>query len=283
VRVGFITQLLWSRYGAFWYRLVEASGTPVLPEREVTLQALGDERLEVIPGVAFRLAAAQAIALHDCDVIIAPDLNAGEEGTRGGAQDPWIASFPDALATTIGGLPPIIAVPASLEPAIEPLAVQTLHRLVHDPARVKRVWAQHRGRIRAPAYREPRWYGRPNQEVIGLMAQPWLMDDALARRLQDEESVSVAQHQLEPARLRLEGRRFDQRLIATDSEVLGAARLFSRKGSITRMLLVVDESSASDRWLRRQVEAMASKPLEVRTLREVVGDLTSLLAIPAAP
>ncbi len=283
MRVGFITQLLWSRYGAFWYRLVEASGTPVLPEREVTLQALGDERLEVIPGVAFRLAAAQAIALHDCDVIIAPDLNAGEEGTRGGAQDPWIASFPDALATTIGGLPPIIAVPASLEPAIEPLAVQTLHRLVHDPARVKRVWAQHRGRIRAPAYREPRWYGRPNQEVIGLMAQPWLMDDALARRLQDEESVSVAQHQLEPARLRLEGRRFDQRLIATDSEVLGAARLFSRKGSITRMLLVVDESSASDRWLRRQVEAMASKPLEVRTLREVVGDLTSLLAIPAAP
>lgn len=283
MRVGFITQLLWPRYGAFWYRLVEASGTPVLPEREATLQVLGDERLKVIPGAAFRLAAAQALALHDCDIIVAPDLNAGEEGTRGGAQDPWIASFPDALATTVGGLPPIIAVPASLEPAIEPLAVQTLHRLVHDPARVKRVWAQHRGRIRAPSYSEPRWYGRPNQEVVGLMAQPWLMGEALAARLRDEESVSVAQHQLEPARLRLEGRRFDQRLIASDSEVLGAARLFSRKGSVTRLVLVVDESSASDRWLRRQVEALVSKPFEVRALHEVVEDPASLLSVPSAP
>lgn len=283
MRVGFVTQLLWPRYGAFWYRLVAASATPVLPEKGATLKALEDERLTVIPGAAFRLAAAQALALNDCDIIIAPDLNAGEEGTRGGAQDPWIASFPDALATSVGGLPPIIAVPASLEPAIEPLAVQTLHRLVHDPARVKRVWAQHRGRIRAPSYPEPRWYGKPNQEVIGLMAQPWLMNETLAARLQDEHSLSVAQHQLEPARLRLEGRRFDQRLIATDSEVLGAARLFSRKGSVTRLVLIIDESSASDRWLRRQIEAMVAKPLEVRALHEVVEDPASLLAIPTTP
>ena len=83
MRAGFITQLLWPRYGPFWTKLVEgASLEPVYAADDTVRRALSDPRLDEIPGTAFRLAGAQALAL-DADVIFAPDLNPGESAHAG--------------------------------------------------------------------------------------------------------------------------------------------------------------------------------------------------------
>ena len=114
MRVGLITQLLWPRYGDFWTKLLVGAGLePVYAQDDAVRRALTDPRLGSVPGTAFRLAAAQALAL-DADVIVAPELNPGESATRGGGQDAFIADFPGALVATLGGLPPVLGVPASL-------------------------------------------------------------------------------------------------------------------------------------------------------------------------
>lgn len=267
MRIGFITQLLWSRYGEFWRRLIVGAGSEAhLPERERVLKAMNDPRLNRVSSLAFRLAAAQALALADSDLIVAPDLNPEEGATKGSAQDPWIADFPEALAAEVGGLPPILAVPAKLEPAIEALAIRTLHRIIHDPAAVRRVWERHKGTLPAfAATRKPGARG-DTQADTAVIGQPWLLSDTLLEHLSQEYPKLISQHAIEPIRLQGEGRRFDQRLVATDSEVIGAARLFARRGSVARLVMVVDEASGADAWLVRQLRRSIRKPLEIRPL-----------------
>lgn len=262
MRVGFITSLLWPRYGAFWERLVRGAGAEaVYAPMEKVLEAVRDERLSAIPGVAFRLAAAQALAL-EADLILAPDLNSGADVARGSGQDPWIASFPEALSTTFAGLPPLLAVPASLEGSVESPAVRLLYTLTPDAAKVRRVWERVRSGAVPPRMGEPRWI----EGAVGVFGQPWLLSDALLARL---EPPLVSQHQLAPALLRAEGRRVDDRLIPTDAEVLGAARYLGRKGSVARLLMVTDETSGADAWLLRRARRLVHKPLEVVTLQDV--------------
>ncbi len=277
MRVGFVTSLLWERYGSFWHKLVMGVGAETLfPEPARLERALTDERLREIPGVAFKLAAAQALVL-DADMIIVPDLNPGEERTRGGGQDPWVASFPEALATTLGGLPPLVAVPAGLEAPPQTLAVNTLHTLTRDPALVRRVWERNRGLAKPPRYPEPRWQGLSDETTVGVIGQPWLLSDAVVDKLGAPGKHLVSQHSLEPALLRAEGRRLDPRLIPTDSEVLGAARYLSRKGSVAELVMVADRTG-TDAWLVSQVERAVHKPFTVTYLHDVLSpdDLTAL-------
>ncbi len=264
MRVGFITQLLWSRYGNFWTKLVSGTGLePVYADDDAVRRALADTRLEAVPGSAFRLAAAQALALN-AEVILAPELNPGESATRGGGQDAFIADFPDALRATLGGLPPVIGVPASLAgEGLESLVVSTLLKLTHDPGLVRRVWERHRTQVKTPRLPEPRWRVRPSEGgTVGVIGQPWLLSDALVKRVAGE-SHFVSQHQLEPTPLRAEGRRVAERLVSTDLEVLGAARFLGRKGSVERLVVVADETVAADAFLVAQVQKIVYKPLSV--------------------
>ena len=264
MRAGFITQLLWPRYGEFWTKLVQgASLEPVYADDDKVRRALDDPRLDEVPGTAFRLAGAQALAL-DADVIFAPDLNPGESATRGGGQDAFIANFPEALASALVGLPPVIGIPASLTGVgLETVVVSTLLSLTHDPGLVRRVWERQRPAARALRFPEPRWRVRPSDGgTVGVVGQPWLVNDTLARRVAGGSHV-VAQHQLDPALLREEGRRIDDRLVGTDTEVLGAARFLGRKGSIERIVMIADETSGVDAWLVSQVRRTAHKPLSV--------------------
>lgn len=272
MRVGFLTQLLWTRYGPFWQRLVVGSGAEAcFPEEERIVRVLADERLSEIPGVAFRLAAAQALALAETDLIVAPDLNPGETRERGGGQDPWIASFPEALATTLGGLPPLFAVPATLEESVETLAINFLHTLSRDPALVRRVWDRNRTGAKPPRYGEPRWTLLPSERAtVGVIGQPWNLNDALVDALRTDEQHVVSQHEFPPALLREEGWRGDERLIATDAETLGAARFLGRRGSVSRLVMVIDSGSGSDAWLARGVARATHKPLETRPLQELL-------------
>ena len=60
MKVGFITQLLWPRYGDFWTKLVGSAGLEVVtPPDDRVRSALTDPRLERVPGTAFKLAAAR--------------------------------------------------------------------------------------------------------------------------------------------------------------------------------------------------------------------------------
>jgi len=269
MRAGFITQLLWPRYGEFWVKLVSGAGLePVYAADDRVRRALSDPRLDHFPGTAFQLAGAQALAL-DADVIFAPDLNPGESATRGGGQDPFIADFPGVLATTLSGLPPVVGIPASLAGAgLEGFVVSTLLNLTHDAGLVRRVWERQRTLARAPRLPEPKWRVRPSDGgTVGVIGQPWLLNDTLARRAAGEGQPApahlVSQHQLEPTLLREEGRRVDDRLVGTDTEVLGAARFLGRKGSVTRLVMLADETSGVDAWLVSQVQRVVYKPLSV--------------------
>lgn len=273
MRIGLITRLLWPRYGPFWEALFGQAGLEtVTAPREALERALRDERLAAVSGVAFELAAAQALALQDADVLLAPELNPGEEVARGSGQDPWIASFPDTLAKTMVGLPPVLGVPASLDAPLESLAIGALQTLTRDPALARRAWEKSRALAKPPRYSEPRWTVA-GRETVGLVAQPWLLGDGVVARLGTRlgERHLVSQHTLDPATLREEGRRVDERLIGSDLEVLGAAHLMARKGSVTRLVMLLDASSGADGMLRARLERNLRKPLEVVSLQDLLG------------
>lgn len=283
MRVGFITQLLWPRYGPFWLRLVQGLEAEAVFAAEDKLQlAWRDPRLEAVPGLALRLAVAQALSLQHCDLLIAPDLNPGADVPRGGGQDPWIASFPDTLATSLAGLPPVVGVPAALEPDLEGRAIEVMTLLDRDVGKVRRVWERYRRAARSPHPPEPRWQRRPDErETVGLLAQPWLLTDSLQASLAEGRHL-VSQQQLEPVRLREEGYRVDTRLVPTDAEVLGAARYLSRRGSVERLELLLDRSSGADLWLEQQVAKVVHKPLSSVYLQDLPPEtlLSSLIVVP---
>lgn|GEM_PF-581477 len=282
VQVGFVTQLLWSRYGALWMRLARDAGAEVrVADVDAVREALGDPRLAAITPVVFRLAAAQAAALGDVDVLLVPDLHAGAAGEdagagrlgRGASADPWIADFPDALRAAIAGLPPLVPVPATLGPGIEGAAVTALQNLLHDAHAVRRIWARRRAEARPPRPRPPRWTLLPGERrTVGLLGQPWLLSDGLAARSADEGDHVVAQHRLDPGQLLEEASRLEETLAPTDAEVLGAARLFDRRGGVDRVRFLVDRGSGADAWLADRLRALLRKPLEVRYLQDVLGD-----------
>jgi hypothetical protein len=272
MRVGFVTQLLWDRYGEFWRRLLQEAGSEILfPDREQTLLELQSPRVAAVPGLAFRLAVAQAFALERADLILAPSLNAGSESQRGGGQDPWVADFPGALAT-MGGLPPVTGVPAWLEPSQETLVIEILQQAARDPGRVRRVWDRHRSGLRGERVREPSWSKAPGSVVVGVVGQPWLLSDELLAKVVPPGAGGIGQHQLDPKSLREEGSRVDPRMTPTDREVMGAVRLFSRRGTVTELHVIVDEGSGPDLWLRDRVSRHATKEVVVHGLSDLLGD-----------
>lgn len=280
MRVGFITQLLWSRYGDLWQHLIIGIGGEVsFPENERVLEVLEDERIKAIPGVAFQLAVAQALSLQACDLIIAPDLNPGEDLARGSGQDPWVASFPETLATSFAGLPPVVSVSTQLGEGLESSATTLLLSLSHDPAKVRRVWEQNRGRARSPKKAVVHWARSPSEnETVGLLSQSWHLSAKLTQSYQTEGVHVVSQDSFNPAELREEAWRAEARLVSSDAEVLGAARLMARKGSVARLLFVADRTSGSDAWLAQQLTKLVHKPLSIAYLQDSVEGAVTLLS-----
>lgn len=285
MRVGFITQLLWRRYGPFWLQLLEGVGAEsVLAPAPAVERALADARLRPASAAAFRLAAAEAIALQEVDLIVAPELNPGVEGGRGGGQDPWVAAFPDTLVDTVSGLPPVVAVPAALDDDVDTVAIEILHRVATDPALIRRAWERNRSAARPGRTLSPRWQRLPDEHrTLGVVGQPWLMRDALVRAVAAAGDHLVAQHRLDPVELRVEGLRHDPRLIPTDSEVVGAARLLARRGAVDGLVVLVDRDSGADAWLLRRIEEVSHKPVRARFVQDLLPPDALLDALLAPP
>jgi hypothetical protein len=274
MRIGFIRGLLWERYGDLWLSLVQ--GLELEPSFADPVAVKQHLQTEQSPGLTFQIAVAEARALNDVDVLVAPDLNPTHEGgqavARGSGQDPWIASFPEALQT-LGGLPPILGIPATLEGNLESLVLETLLSINHDPSKVRLVWERNKHKAQPPHYPEPRWTKLPGQqEVVAVLAQPWLLTAPLISKLNRPDMHVVSQAQLNPALLREEAKRLEKRLVATDAETLGAAHYFSRKGNIDKLLVIIDKSSGADAWLETQVKKLVTKPLEVVYLQDLVPE-----------
>lgn len=290
VRVGFVTQLMWDRYGSFWVDLVAGAGAaPEFADRERVLDAFARLEERDLPGTAFRLAAAQALALAHCDLVVLPRLNPESNSERGSSQDRWIADLPGALADAVPALGETQAVATYPDPKIESSAVVLLQRLIGDSPSVPRVWARHKRAAESQSRlyargSQPRSIARPLSagDATAVVAQPWLLTPELEERLSLEDPALVTQLALDPGRSREEGWRSDERLIATDAEVLGAARILSRRAGVARLKLLVDDPSGSG-WLLRRLSQASHKPVEPWPLEVALGSedlVASMLYLP---
>lgn len=288
MKVGFITQLLWSRYGEFWQQVAAAAEyEPVFPTDERTLELLGMPELQAIRSVSFRIAAAQALALaDDTQLIVVPDVSLGVREPRGAGENPWISALGDSLSVTFPELPPLFSVPAALGTVAEPAVLQFLQDGLFEPASMKLAWS----RLRAPLY-EPRTVrGDPFAKAAndplftGLIGQPWLLNDAIITAAAERFGPVVAQAAFAPEVLVAEGERvLDRPLLPTDVEVLGAARLFARRAAVGQVALIVDPLSSSDAWLQRRVQKLIGERLQVVTLTDLLAPEHAFYALYNAP
>jgi hypothetical protein len=281
VQVGFLTHLLWDRYGPFWTTLTRAAGAEVvLPSPDAVIERLTDPRVAVAPAVAFRLAVAAALALEDVDLLVAPSLNPDDGATRGAAQDPWVADLPTMLARSVPGLPPVWSLPIDLDRPVESEAVTFLRRLTPDVGVVRRAWSQHRAEAH-PGRRLQR--GVPQAPAgtvtVAVLGQPWWATPAVAALLVRPSELAVGPYAFEPGELREEARRVDASLVDTDAEALGALRRFARSGAVGALRWVVDGASGSDLWLARRAQAIAGERVELVQLRDLAAPERSLRAL----
>ncbi len=282
VRIGFLTHLLWDRYGPFWVSLARAAGAEVVfAEPDEVLARLTDPRTAAPPAIAFRLAVAAALALEDVDLLVVPRLNPETDGGPGSGQDPWIADLPATLGRTVGGGPTLWPVDAHLAGSLETPAVTFLARIARDAGSVRRVWSQHRAAARPPRRVPPSLTVRPSDlRTVAVLGQPWTATPALTRLATRPAEHGVGPYGFEPADLRAEGWRVEPRWIDTDAEALGAVRRFARAAATVQTLrLVIDAASGSDAWLQRRAEALAPRRLEVVDLRDVGDDERRLRAL----
>lgn len=288
MKVGFITQLLWPRYGAFWQQVAHAAEfEPVFPTVEHTLEQLATPQLQEIRSVSFRIAAAQALALaEEAGMIIAPDVSLGVREPRGAGENPWIAALGDSLTLTFPELPPVFSVPAALGAVAEPAVLQFLQDGLFEPARVKRAWS----RLRAPLYEKHVVRGDPfakaanDPQFTGLIGQPWLFNDAVIEAAEDYFGPIVAQSALAAEALVAEGERVLERpLLPTDVEVIGAARMFARRAAVGRVALIVDPLSSSDAWLQSRVQKLIGDRLHVVNITDILPAEHAFAALYNAP
>lgn len=269
MRVGFLTPIMWDRYGPLWQRLVAAIGAePVLPEPDAVLRAA--EAVAPDDGWLPWLARATLRSLDEVDAVVVPRLlPSGIEG-GGSAQDPWVADLPALLARAEPGAATLIAVPAETGPEVEGAVIPVLTRLQPDAGRVRRAWAQHRSDALRPWRPAPAAPHAAEGRRIALVGAPWWCVDALARRLAGPGETLVGQHESDPAELRAEGRRWKAELNDVDAEVLGGVRRFARRSDVAAVRLIADDAAMADAWWTRRARALVGERVEVASLADAV-------------
>ena len=261
-----MTSVLWPRYGHFWNKLAADAGAElIVAEPELVLRQLEQRFVREIPSTVFRLATAEAITLADCDWIVTPYPNMGSDSRRGGAQDPWISDFPEVLSSA-AGLRNLFAVPTWLDPEVEALAVTFLQELLHDGWQTRKIMERHRNLFAPRPLPAPK---PTRQGTVGVVGQPWLIDDTLAGLAVPEGKI-LAQSAIEPAVLREEGARHHEGLPDTDLEVLGAVHWLSRRGGIERIVMLVDGESQMNTWLAGQAARIARREVSVLRVQDVL-------------
>jgi hypothetical protein len=283
VRVGFVTPLLWERFGPPWVSLVADVGAEVvLPTPERIVAALDDPHLERVEALAPRIAVAAAVACGDVDLLVVPELLAHRDGGRGSAQDPWVADLPTMIGRALPGGPGVIGVPVERGPHVANVVMPLLMRVNRDAGVVRRAWERRRRELETP------WKGRGTTRAaapadgprVALVGPPWWLAPGALAILGRGAGTLVGQFQLDPEDARAEGRRVRDDLVDPDAEAIGAARRFARQAEVDAVRLAVDGRSATAGWLERRVREVAPRGLEVVSVDELadaaawVGALT---------
>ena len=276
MRIGFITQLHWNRYGDFWQNIIKDTGAElVFANKEEILENIKDERPENIDNNVFKLAAAEALALKDVNLIIAPDLNQNKETAKGGGQDPWLANFPATLQKVVKGLPAIYSVPSQNTPNIQEKAIELLMSLTHSPSVAKRILNEHIAKLKME-YKDIRHIDK-YRDAPALVGQAWLID-SFAELASDDFDL-IKQTQIDPEILKAEAARHDKNLIDSDGEVLGASYLFNRKAAINRIILLADQNSANDLWLERRAKKIIRKDFKTIYIQDLLNNEDLLIEL----
>jgi hypothetical protein len=266
VRVGFVTSLLWQRFGPPWAALIADIGAEVvLPSADEIVTALGDPRATEMSALAPRIAVASAVACGSVDLLVVPQLLAPRDGGRGAAQDPWVADLPAMIARTLIGGPGVVPVPVERGPHVVNAVMPALMRINRDAGVVRRAWERRRRELETP------WRGPVTTATaaptdgprVALVGEPWWFTPATIPILGQGAGRLVGQFQLDPEDARAEGRRVRGDLVDPDAEVIGAARRFARQSAVDVVRLVVDRESATAPWLERRVREVATRALEV--------------------
>ncbi len=279
MRIGFITQLHWNRYGDFWQNIIRDTGAElVFANKEEILANLKDERLENIDNLIFKVAAAEAIALKDVDLIIAPDLNQYKEIAKGGGQDPWLANFPETLQTVVKGLAKVYGVASQKTPNAQEKAIELLMALSHSPGVSKQILSEHLAKLKAQDadIRHIDKY----KDVKALVGQAWLVESFA--ELANSDFDLIKQTTIAPQILKDEAARHDS-LIDTDAEVLGACYLFGRKAAINKILFIADKNSANDLWLNRRAKKIIHKDFETIFIQDLLNDEDLIIELITEP
>jgi hypothetical protein len=286
VRVGFVTPLLWPRFGPPWVAVLRDLGADVvLPAPEAVAEALADPRAAALPGLLPRLATAAALACGEVDLLLAPELMPPRDGGPGSAQDPWTAELPAMLSRTLAGAAPVLGLPSERGAHVAGRAMAILTRVHRDAGPVRRAWERHKRDLETPwrpaAGGGTRAVGGSGRSVA-LVASPWWLAPASLALLTGDDERITGQHELEPAEARAEGWRVRAEFAESDAETIGAARRFARQGGVDVVRLVVDPEAPSTPWLERRVREVAARALEVVPLDAVADAATWARALTPA-
>lgn len=269
VRVGFVTTVLWERYGPFWVDLLRAAGAEVvLPSADDVAAAAATVPAD--EGWMPLLARASLRALPDVDLVLVPRLAPEDEQGPGSAQDPWVMDVGAMLARSEPGRAAIRSVPAETGPGVEAVAIPLLTRVVGEVGRVRRVWEQFRVAAQRP------WRPRTgaalgaSAPVVAFAGAPWWCTSALVAALARPGERVGGQHEVAPSELRAEARRWRTDLLDPDAEALGAVRRFARRGEVDVVRLLVDPARAADAWVARRAHELAGARVEPVALDQVV-------------
>lgn len=286
MRIAAPHYLLFSRYESLWRELITTLG---LEWQEASLEdSLAllakpaiQRHLASITGVNFQLFALELHSLSSTsDALLVPALNNIEvHATKGSGQNPWIASLADMLPSQFSQLPRVFSVPARqfLErEKLEPIVIRTLMDMLANAALVRRSWERQRLKAsKKPRHADVLWQVA-EKKTLAVVAQPWLLEDLcldwqglLEPHLSSQNYHLVWQQQLSPYQLRQEGWQQDAKLLASDAEVLGAARLCVRKSMVDGIVFISDETQPSDGWLEHRLGQLSHKKLRSFSLQQL--------------
>jgi hypothetical protein len=297
MRVGFVTPLLWDRFGPPWAALVRDLGAEVvLAAPDEVVAGLDDPRVAALPALAPRLALASAVACGAVDLLIVPELLVPRDGGIGSSQDPWIADLPTMIARSLPGGPAVVAVPGERGPRVPPLVMTVAMRINRDAGVVRRAWERRRRELETPpsgpSASGPSISGRAasgqtasgkaasglaapsDGPRVALVGPPWWLTPATLALAGRGAGRLVGQFQLAAEEARGEGRRMRPELADADAEVIGSARRFARQADVDVVRLVLDAESPTAPWLERRVREAAPRGIEVVTVAELADAAT---------
>jgi hypothetical protein len=274
VRVGFVTSILWERFGPSWVALLADVGADVVvPGGAEVAEALGDRHLASVTGSLPRLAVAAAVACHPVDLLVVPALMGSRDGGPGAAQDPWLADLPAMVGRALPGGPPVVAVPVERGPHVDQVVIPVLTRVNRDAGIARRAWERHRRSLQTPwrAVAAPVVAAGVAGPRVALVGHAWWLHGGGAALVAAGAQRVTGQQRLVPEEARVEGRRVRPDLADIDAEVIGAARRFARSADVDVVRLVVDTTAPTAAWLERRVREVAGRSLEVVTVASL-GD-----------